>query len=302
MKITMKKRWFLGILVFFLMLSGCSGGSEESYPSTYPESEGATLEQVRWPAYPGTSVLSDGIVEIDYSCVSQGYIGARKLTDTGKSKIQVLKDDKKYNYDITDPNYIAFPLQMGDGLYTLKILQQIEGTRYAISASVQVEVSLENEFDPFLYPNQVVNYTPDSQVVEISFDLVKDDTDDLTRLAHLFQYVVDILDYDDDKAVEVQDAYVLPDLDEAMESGKGICFDYASLLAALCRIQGFPARVIVGWTDIEYHAWVEIYLEGEGWINPKIYFTEHDWSLVDPTFSDARNTDYEGKYEEVYRY
>ena len=78
--------------------------------------------------------------------------------------------------------------------------------------------------------------------------------------------------------------------------------NYASLLAALCRIQGIPARVIVGWTDIEYHAWVEIYLENEGWINPKVYFAKNDWSLVDPTFSDSGNADYTGKYEEVYHY
>ena len=54
-------------------------------------------------------------------------------------------------------------------------------------------------------------------------------------------------------------------LPRQLKNGSGICFDYASLLAALCRIQGIPARVIVGWTDIEYHAWVEIYLENEGW-------------------------------------
>ena len=29
------------------------------------------------------------------------------------------------------------------------------------------------------------------------FELVKDDRDDLTRIAHLFKYVVDTLDYDD---------------------------------------------------------------------------------------------------------
>lgn len=297
------KKWILASLLVALSLNGCSSGDSKEYPTAYPESQAVSIKEVRWPQYPGTQTLSDGVVLIDFSMSQQGYIGAKKLVDDGsKMKIQVAKDEQKYNYDIDQMEFMSFPLQMGDGVYTLKILRQIEGTRYAISASTQIEVHLESEQIPFLYPNQVVNYAPDSQVVDLSFELVKEDQDDLHRIAHLFTYVIDTLDYDDDKAQAVSEEYVLPDLDQAIDSGKGICFDYASLLAALCRIQNIPARVIVGWTDIEYHAWVEIYLEHEGWINPKIYFEEHNWSLVDPTFSDARNTDYEGKYEEVYRY
>lgn len=295
----MRKIILLLVLLTFV-LTGCSSNTE--YPTQYPESASTTIDQVHWPSYPGTLVLSDGLVLVDYSNFQQGYIGACKLASGVKTKLQVSKDDKKYNYDIESSEMTAFPLQMSNGSYTIKILQQIEGTRYAVSASTQIDVQLQDERDPFLYPNQVVDYNADSSVVSISFDLVKDDKDDLSRIAHLFQYVVDTLDYDDQKAKEVSDEYVLPDLEEAIEKKSGICFDYASLLAALCRIQNIPARVIIGWTDIEYHAWVEIYLDGEGWINPKIYFTQGDWSLVDPTFSDARNTDYEGRYEEVYRY
>lgn len=295
------KKLTLFSLIAAMVLSGCSSQDQE-YPTDYPSSPSMTVQDVHWPQYPQSMILSDGDTLIDYSMASKGYIGARKQSDHGKTKIQIMKEEKKYNYDISGPEMVSFPLQMGNGVYMLKILQQIEGTKYAISASVQIDVQLENDKDPFLYPNQVVYYTPDSDVVDISFSLVKEDKDDLSRIAHLFTYVVDTLDYDDDKAKEVSDKYVLPDLDQAIQNKKGICFDYASLLAALCRLQNIPARVIVGWTDIEYHAWVEIYLEGEGWINPKIYFQEKEWSLVDPTFADARNTDYEGRYEEVYRY
>lgn len=47
---------------------------------------------------------------------------------------------------------------------------------------------------------------------------------------------------------------------------------------------------------------VEIYLKDKGWINLKIYFKKEKWNLVDPTFSDSKNSDYEGKYDEVYHY
>lgn len=297
----MKWKKLLLSLSLCIFVTGCS--SSQEYPTEYPESPAQQVSEILWPQSPGVDVLTDSrYAMVDMSNVSQGYVTARLLSPASKIKLQISKDDKKYNYDLTSSDYTAFPLQMGNGIYTIKILSQIEGTKYAVVASTQKEVTIQDEFSVYLYPNQVVNYGPDSIVVNKSFELTKDDKDNLTRIYHLFEYTVDVLDYDYEKADYVSDTYVLPDLTQAIENGSGICFDYASLLAALCRIQGIPARVIVGWTDIEYHAWVEIYLENEGWINPKVYFAKKDWSLVNPTFSDSGNADYTGKYEEVYHY
>lgn len=297
----MKWKKLLLSLSLCIFVTGCS--SSQEYPTEYPESPAQQVSEILWPQSPGVDVLTDSrYAMVDMSNVSQGYVTARLLSPASKIKLQISKDDKKYNYDLTSSDYTAFPLQMGNGIYTIKILSQIEGTKYAVVASTQKEVTIQDEFSVYLYPNQVVNYGPDSIVVNKSFELTKDDKDNLTRIYHLFEYTVDVLDYDYEKADYVSDTYVLPNLTQAIENGSGICFDYASLLAALCRIQGIPARVIVGWTDIEYHAWVEIYLENEGWINPKVYFAKKDWSLVDPTFSDSGNADYTGKYEEVYHY
>ena len=297
----MKWKKLLLSLSLCIFVTGCS--SSQEYPTVYPQSPAQQVSEILWPQSPGVDVLTDSrYAMVDMSNVSQGYVTARLLSPASKTKLQISKDDKKYNYDLTSSDYTAFPLQMGNGIYTIKILSQIEGTKYAVVASTQKEVTIQDEFSVYLYPNQVVNYGPDSIVVNKSFELTKDDKDNLTRIYHLFEYTVDVLDYDYEKADYVSDTYVLPDLTQAIENGSGICFDYASLLAALCRIQGIPARVIVGWTDIEYHAWVEIYLENEGWINPKVYFAKKDWSLVDPTFSDSGNADYTGKYEEVYHY
>ena len=297
----MKWKKLLLSLSLCIFVTGCS--SSQEYPTDYPQSPAQQVSEILWPQSPGVDVLTDSrYAMVDMSNVSQGYVTARLLSSASKIKLQISKDDKKYNYDLTSMEYTAFPLQMANGIYTIKILSQIEGTKYAVVASTQKEVTIQDEFSVYLYPNQVVNYGPDSIVVNKSFELTKDDKDNLTRIYHLFEYTVDVLDYDYEKADYVSDTYVLPNLTQAIENGSGICFDYASLLAALCRIQGIPARVIVGWTDIEYHAWVEIYLENEGWINPKVYFAKKDWSLVDPTFSDSGNADYTGKYEEVYHY
>lgn len=298
----MRKIFRISILLLLVIITGCSSDSGD-YPSEYPASEAKTKEQILWPQYSQVSVLSDGVyAQVDVSNASQGYIGARLLSNGAKIKLQIEKDGLKYNYDLLSGDYTAFPLQMGNGIYTIKILQQIEGTKYAVSASTQLNVVLENDKAPYLYPNQVVNYNMDSLITNKSFEVTQNDTDDLHRILHMFEYVVDALNYDYEKADYVSDTYVLPNIDESISNGSGICFDYASALAAMCRVQGIPAKVIVGWTDIEYHAWVEIYLENEGWVNPKTYFKGNDWAMMDPTFADSNNADYEGRYEEVYHY
>ncbi len=289
------------ILIGLCICLGCQDSKE--YPTKCMESPSQTKEQVLWPKQEQSDVLSDGsLALVDLSQKNDGYLCARLLQETEGVKIQIAKNDKKYNYDLKTTDFKTFPINMGNGSYTIKILQQIEGTRYAICASCTVDVQLTNDLAPYLYPNQIVDYTADSYVYKKSFALVKEDKDDLTRIAHLFKYVVDTLNYDDQKAKDVSETFVLPDIDGSLKSHKGICFDYAASLAALCRIQGIPAKVIVGWTDIEYHAWVEIYLKDKGWINPKIYFKKEKWNLVDPTFADSKNSDYEGKYDEVYHY
>ena len=291
------------LVLIVISLIGCSPNNDSNYPTSGTPSPAQTQEEVLWPVTLETSILSDGsLAQIDYSSIQDGYVCAKLLQSVDGIKIQISKDDKKYNYDLASLDYVSFPINMEDGLYTLKILQQIEGDRYAICASQDVQVTLTDENSPYLYPNQIVDYNSSSLVYSKSFEIVKNDEDDLTRVAHLFQYVVNTLDYDDDKAKNVSDSFHLPDIEGSLESGKGICFDYAASLAALCRIQGIPAKVIVGWTDIEYHAWVEIYIKDKGWINPKIYFKKRKWNLVDPTFADSANSDYEGKYEEVYHY
>lgn len=299
------KHLFLYIYILCFLLAGCQVGEE--YPSEYPESAAATKETIHWPAYPEKATISDGsLVKIDYSNAAQGYVGARLLSESAKNiKVQIWKENtektEQYNYSLTNLQYIALPLSSGSGNYIIKILENSEGNSYYIKTSQTIQVQLENDSLPFLYPNQTVNYNQNATVVNLSFDLVNSDTDDLTRIYHLYTYVIENIVYDDIKAKEVEDIYVLPDLDGTLKTNKGICFDYAAILAAMCRVQNIPAKVVVGYTDIEYHAWVEVYLEHEGWINPDIYFKSKDWGLVDPTF-DSNGSNYDGPYDPVKYY
>ena len=62
-----------------------------------------------------------------------------------------------------------------------------------------------------------------------------------------------------------------------LEAGEGYCSYYASAMTVLCRIAGLPARYVEGYyvpdqggetivTGRNAHAWVEVYLNGLGWV------------------------------------
>lgn len=73
-----------------------------------------------------------------------------------------------------------------------------------------------------------------------------------------------------------------------LEEKKGICWDYASLMASMLRSQGVPVKVVVGYTSRgEYHAWINVWSEEGGWVEGMIYFDGKVWKLMDPTFASS---------------
>ena len=75
-------------------------------------------------------------------------------------------------------------------------------------------------------------------------------------------------------------------MDDTLKTGKGICFDYAALVAAMLRAQNIPTKLVVGTVspgDLS-HAWNLVYTKERGWIAIKIYFSGGEWKLMDATF------------------
>ena len=94
--------------------------------------------------------------------------------------------------------------------------------------------------------------------------------------------------YDDKKAETVPSGY-LPDVDETLATGKGICFDYAALTTAMLRSQNIPTRLEIGYSGKIYHAWISVYIEDIGWIDNLIEFTGDGWTRMDPTFASSND-------------
>ena len=116
-----------------------------------------------------------------------------------------------------------------------------------------LEISLENEFLPFLYPNQYVNFSPESNASKLALSLLADDATDQEGIETIYNYVTQHITYDEGKASTVESGY-LPDVDETLASGTGICFDYAALMTAMLRSRDIPCKLQIGFAGDIKHA------------------------------------------------
>ena len=232
----------------------------------------------------GTVTYGCESVTIDASHISEGYIMVSYTGTNEKVKLQITgPDEVVYTYDLHG-DYETFPLTAGSGSYTVGVFENIEGTSYSTLFTQTIDVKIDDEFGPYLYANQYVNFNGDSKVVEKAEELSKPCNDDLEVIEQVYNYMISNFTYDYDKAKSVQSGY-LPDVDEVFEAQTGICFDYAAVMAAMLRSQRIPTRLEVGYAGDVYHAWISTYIEEQGWVNGIIQFDGKNWELMDPTFA-----------------
>jgi hypothetical protein len=227
---------------------------------------------------------------VDYSNINQGYVMVKYSGDNNNIKVQITNagsDDGTYTYDL-NPNgeYNSLPLSQGDGKYDVAVYTNIEGNKYAVAAQKTVSMKLKDEFSPFLRPSQYVNYTADSKCVAKAAELAEGAKSDMGTAEQIYLFVVDNVTYDYEKASTVQSGY-LPNVDETLATGKGICFDFASLTTAMLRSQGIPCKLIVGYAGAAYHSWIAIYSKETGKFAAIIEFKGDKYNLADPTFTAA---------------
>ena len=264
---------------------------QQEYPtqseSTVTVSKGTrnNTPQCLIPEIPGTVTYGNEVVSIDASNLDKGYICVKYQGTCPKVKFQLTGPDQvTYTYDLLGQDYEIFPLTGGDGTYNIGVYENISGTQYATTFYQELNVTLADPFLPFLYPNQYVNFTPESEVVRKAEELATPANTDLDVVSNIYNYVVGSISYDDVKAADLPNGY-LSDVDETLRSGSGICLDYAALMAAMLRSQGIPTHLEVGYAKEAHHAWISTYVDEKGWINGMIEFDGTSWSILDPTYA-----------------
>jgi hypothetical protein len=277
------------------LIGGGGGGADmsseipaDSEERANPGNPRDNTPQILVAEQPGTAAYADDRAVLDYSNAASGYICA--MSYLGDTKVKVLvdaPDGNQYQYTITSSNsYITIPLSKGNGTYSVGVYENLYDDKYAAVFAQDVGVELSDEFGAFLYPNPFVEFSSGDAAVQLSQEVTTNATSDVEAVDQIYMYMVQNFTYDYDKASSVAPGY-MPNNDDMLASGEGICFDFASLTASMLRAQRLPTKLDVGYCGQAYHAWIEVYTTDKGWIRKKIEFSGSSWVRLDPTFDSA---------------
>lgn len=265
---------------------GASSGSTGGVSDTTSGAAFDTPGEIDAPAFDPSDAVTENDGSIDTSNVSKGIVMA-SAKSASRLKLLVTCGEMSYNYDLPgDGTPISCPINMGNGTYTFAIMRNTGGNNYVETTSTTEDVTLESDFIPFTQPNMFCNYNDQSPCVAKARELVAGAQNQGDAVKAVCDYITQNVSYDTDKASQLKSAtgYV-PNPDETLSSGKGICFDYASLGAAMLRSVGIPTKIVTGYVSPEdlYHAWIMVYIDGS-WTSAKFSVNPQEWSRVDLTF------------------
>ncbi len=190
-------------------------------------------------------------------------------------RVAVVHDDGKQFYPLTE-NGQSFALPFGDGNYVIGVYEHVEGNSFALKAQESITVNVDEQAR-FLASAYNVHWNNNDAAIRIAKTITQGAKSDQEKVERIYAFVTETIQYDFDKASSVRTGYV-PDIDQTILEGSGICYDYASLTAAMLRSVGVPTKLHKGYNDeiSSYHAWNTVYVNGE-------------WKLLDTTV-DAANS------------
>ena len=242
--------------------------------------------------------------EIDIANKDYGYVKVKINTSDKRYKLRIQQVDSagkeiaKYEYDAVGNNTFAnFPLQMGDGNYIVSIWENTTDKKYSKiqqSSTIKVKYAVPNA--PYLVPIQIVDFSATSKAAKKAAELCKGKTTEIDKVNAIYTFVIGNIKYDADFAKNVVSgkvAFHIPSADKTLESSKGICYDYSSLMAAMLRSQGIACKVIKGDVPVKgeavYHAWSEVFIKDVGWVKVggSFQFDGKNFSRMDATFSSS---------------
>lgn len=223
-----------------------------------------------------TVAYANTTANIDTSKASQGVVSVSyDAPDNEKIKVIVSKGSEKYTYDLKSKG--QFPLQMGNGEYTISVFKNITGNQYESVKTEKVNYQATNTNLVFLQSINLINWDNNMKAIQKAEELTKDAKTDKEKATLIYQYVTKNIQYDNQKASSVATGYI-PTIDSTLQTSTGICYDYSALYAGMLRSVGIPTKMLMGYkSDMqEYHAWNEVYLK-----------ETNQWVVIDTTYDSA---------------
>lgn len=222
-----------------------------------------TLVIIMLFVFTATAVFADNLI-IEVNTADSTVEINTGSTDYSSFKVIIEKDDVEYIYNLSSESE-SFPLQMGNGDYTINLLGSNDGRRFRLLSKKSVSVIL-NENAVFLSSSQTVAWNNESDSTILAKELTENAVTDQEKFDAIYNYVITNVSYDYEKATSLPKGYV-PNPDTTLVDGNGICYDFAALTASMLRSVDIPTKLVKGYSSYisVYHAWNEVLIDGE-WI------------------------------------
>ena len=230
----------------------------------------------------GNKTKKSGMLTIDYSNCSEGYVMVKAKPTAKTLKLRVVHNNMDIHYDLnSDGKYEVFPLQDGNGKYTFTLYAKTRGPQYKKLNTITLRIDMPDTDRCFLYPNQYINYTATTPAILHAQKICEGITDPIEKARAIYRdiFVEDIAHED---VFENGEPYVyyteevkftyrqidsnpLPNINKAFEKRAGTCKDQSGLYVAMLRSVGVPAIYAVGDGDPS-HAWVLLIINGKRYL------------------------------------
>ena len=264
-------------VVFFIVFLAIS--SQLVYAASVNHTNSMNIQNV---VSTSTSSVAYG-TSLDFSKADQGIVSLFYYSaSTKKMKLIISLGEEKYTYNVfSDKESVNYPLQLGNGNYTVSLYENTSGTKYRKVLSQTKNVQLKTENVVYLQSILEVDWDEKDESIEIVDEILAEALLEKkstvakyrqasTRLTEkdkvlaIYEFVIENIEYDYNK-IKTLDYSYLPDNDRTLEIKTGICYDYSSLLSSMLRSQGIPTKMVKGYAkdSTTYHAWNEIYLSAE---------------------------------------
>ena len=297
-------KWIAMILSGLLLFATGCGNSQNDIPpievvyeQILSQSGGRQTENVaQMPAYSDDDMsLQTEQSVINIAHTNEGYVVFTYKGNSDKVVLQITQPDgSRYPYPVNTNEPQVISLVSGNGTYKCDVFEHKGDNSYVMDLSESIDVNIKNEFSPFLYPNQYSDYTNESECIKLARTISDHSDTDLSYVKNVYDYVISAITYDKELAKNIDTNYI-PDPDTTLKTGKGICFDYASLMTSMLRSQNIPTKLEVGYAGTAYHSWISVYVKDVGWIDNIIQFDGKNWSFMDPTVAANRDNSKEMK-------
>lgn len=236
----------------------------------------------------GPELITKGGVSLQAvpAVTETGSVVLTGTTDAAKLKLLTDKDGKQTWREIALDNG-GFSeevwLTEGAGVYKLAVMVHIGERKYRYGPTVTVRNTAA--VNKYLVPARHIE-SNDPAITALAAKITAGKETDRAKARAVYDWVAGNIKYDYAKYGRHQNGDYENEYGArcALQTGKGVCYDYAALTAALGRAAGLQVKLVngqaVSGASSGFHAWNEIYLaEQEIWVN------------ADTTFASVGKTD-----------